>query len=252
MSRARIIKPGFFDNEELCELPFQARILYIGLWCLADREGRLEDRPKRIKASIFPYDALSIDSLLAKLELGGFMVRYEVDGRPYIWLPSFKAHQHPHPKEAPSTLPACPKEQPSKAHASTMHDLSMNQAQPIYPPARSGNSGASRVKAEAEAEAEAEHTGAAGDDGRDIGFSERLGTLITRFGGNINPGLFREFELIAEDFTQEQIVAALDSLSRKQPSKRPYPGAIRAEIEPPKAKSLDDPFAAMVVKGYDQ
>lgn len=90
------------------------------------------------------------------------------------------------------------------------------------------------------------------DDGRDIGFSERLGTLTTRFGGNINPGLFREFELIAEDFTQEQIVAALDSLSRKQPSKRPYPGAIRAEIEPPKAKSLDDPFAAMVVKGYDQ
>jgi len=33
-----------------------ARLLYPGLWMLADREGRLEDRPLRIKAEILPYD----------------------------------------------------------------------------------------------------------------------------------------------------------------------------------------------------
>ena len=28
----------------------------MGLWTQADREGRLEDRPMRLKASLFPYD----------------------------------------------------------------------------------------------------------------------------------------------------------------------------------------------------
>jgi hypothetical protein len=32
------------------------RLLFTGLWCLADREGRLEDRPAEIKAEIFSYD----------------------------------------------------------------------------------------------------------------------------------------------------------------------------------------------------
>ena len=49
MARARNIKPGFFKNEFLAEMPCEVRLLFIGLWTLADREGRLEDRPKRIK-----------------------------------------------------------------------------------------------------------------------------------------------------------------------------------------------------------
>ena len=43
--RTRLLKPGFFMNEELARLPVRARLLFAGLWCLADREGRLEDRP---------------------------------------------------------------------------------------------------------------------------------------------------------------------------------------------------------------
>ena len=54
--RARNIKPGFFKNDTLAELEFAARLLFIGLWGLADRAGRLEDRPKKIKAEVFPYD----------------------------------------------------------------------------------------------------------------------------------------------------------------------------------------------------
>ncbi len=50
--RARGIKPAFFKNEELAELGTVAQLLFIGLWCLADREGRLEDRPKRIGAEV--------------------------------------------------------------------------------------------------------------------------------------------------------------------------------------------------------
>ena len=52
--RARNIKPGSFKNEDLCEIEPLGRLVLIGLWCVADREGKLEDRPKRIKAELFP------------------------------------------------------------------------------------------------------------------------------------------------------------------------------------------------------
>ena len=51
MPGARNIKPAFFANEFLAELPCEARLLFIGLWTLADRRGRLEDRSKGIMAS---------------------------------------------------------------------------------------------------------------------------------------------------------------------------------------------------------
>jgi len=80
MPRARNIKPGFFKNEDLIELPFEARLLFIGLWTLADREGRLEDRPKRIKIELFPEDDCNVDDLLRQLADKKLIIRYEVDG----------------------------------------------------------------------------------------------------------------------------------------------------------------------------
>jgi len=79
MARIRTIKPGFFKNEELAELSFPSRLLFIGLWTQADKEGRLEDRPKRLKAEIFPYDSVNIDELLSKLQSAGFIVRYKIE-----------------------------------------------------------------------------------------------------------------------------------------------------------------------------
>ena len=105
MSRSRNIKPGFFKNEELSELPFEYRILFQGLWCEADREGRLEDRPKRLKAEIFPYDNVDVAAGLSALAASGFIVRYEVDDRGYIEILNFAKHQNPHKKEAASSFP---------------------------------------------------------------------------------------------------------------------------------------------------
>lgn len=106
MARARNIKPGFYKNEELAELDIYARFLYPGLWMLADREGRLEDRPKRIKAEILPYDNCDIDGLLDQLADKQFIVRYEVEGNRYIEIPKFTEHQNPHHREAQSLIPA--------------------------------------------------------------------------------------------------------------------------------------------------
>jgi hypothetical protein len=114
VSRARNLKPGFFRNEDLADLPFAYRLLFQGLWCVADREGRLEDRPKRIKADVFPYDDVDVAAGLEALADAGFILRYQVGETQYIQVLAFHKHQNPHCKEAASTIPA-----PCKHRAST-------------------------------------------------------------------------------------------------------------------------------------
>lgn len=80
MARIRTIKPSLFMNERLAELPMAARFAYIGLFTIADREGRLEDRPKRIKAELLPYDSVNMNDLLERLQSAGFIIRYTASG----------------------------------------------------------------------------------------------------------------------------------------------------------------------------
>lgn len=126
MARARNIKPGFFRNADLVELPMEARLLFIGLWTLADREGRLEDRPKQIKMEIFPADSVDCDVLLVQLASTGMVARYEVDGKRYLQVVNFTKHQNPHRDEKASTVPgqegnlATPAPAPKKHGANTV------------------------------------------------------------------------------------------------------------------------------------
>jgi hypothetical protein len=110
MARSRNIKPAFFDNENLAALTPHARLLFIGLWCLADVKGRLEDRPSRIRARIFPYEPhIDIESLLNELASPPefFIVRYQVEQSRYIEITNFRKHQNPSTKEkqAGSSIP---------------------------------------------------------------------------------------------------------------------------------------------------
>lgn len=104
--RSRNIKPGFFKNEDLAECSLAARLCFVGLWMLADREGRLEDRPKRIKAELFAFDSIEVAPLLAELEQFGFIMRYAVEGRGFIQIKTFDKHQNPHHREPPSGIPS--------------------------------------------------------------------------------------------------------------------------------------------------
>lgn len=106
MARARNIKPGFYANEDLAECSIWARFIFPGLWMMADREGRLEYRPKKIKGELLRFDTVEAEPLLQELEHYGFILIYEAQGARYIQIIKFAEHQNPHYKEAPSTIPA--------------------------------------------------------------------------------------------------------------------------------------------------
>lgn len=107
MARARNIKPGLFKNEVLGQADPLLTILFAGLWCLADREGRLEDRPVRIKSEVLSYRyGADPDLMLNWLDENGFIRRYEVNGKRFIQILEFKKHQNPHKNEVPSEIPS--------------------------------------------------------------------------------------------------------------------------------------------------
>lgn len=114
MARIRYLKPDFFKDEDLAELPYWVRLLYAGLWNIADKAGRLEDRSKRIKIEIFPYDKVDIEKglkILAqnkKTNARPFIIRYEVNKEYYIQILNWDKHQKPHHTEKESNLPPIP------------------------------------------------------------------------------------------------------------------------------------------------
>jgi hypothetical protein len=104
--RARSIKPGVCDNELLGTADPFYTLLFERLWMIADREGRLEDRPLRIKAQAFPYrEGLDVEPMLAWLTENGFILRYVADGKRYIQVLEFRKHQKPHSNEQDSVIP---------------------------------------------------------------------------------------------------------------------------------------------------
>src|SRR5262245_37717596 len=124
MARIRQIKPVFFIDDDLALCSRDARFFFIGLWVLADRAGRLEDRPARMKAQIFPDDSditvAEIEVYLDQLTSRHFIVRYIANRKRLIQIRSFEKHQHCHVKEPSSDLP--PPEAPDENRAGTVQE----------------------------------------------------------------------------------------------------------------------------------
>ncbi len=111
MARIRTIKPEFFTSEDIVALSPYARLLYIALWCEADKEGRMAWKPRTFKMRYLPADDVAIDALCAEIIEAGLVKLY---GDGYAYIPAFHAHQHINPRESASQIPEPPE---SDAHA---------------------------------------------------------------------------------------------------------------------------------------
>lgn len=103
--RDRLILPGVVSNEKLADCSMEAQIVFRDLPMIADREGRLEDRPRRIRAVLRPYDDWDMNTILQELADAGFIGRYSVNGIDCISILTFTKHQSVHWKEKKSELP---------------------------------------------------------------------------------------------------------------------------------------------------
>lgn len=121
MARQRMIHPDFFTDERVVSVSLAAQKLFVGLWCWADREGRMERNPLRLKMQVFPAEAFDVAPLLVELEAVGLIQSYSVGGKSYLLVLGFKKRQKPHPNEAASVIPPPPGEKPQENVTSPSH-----------------------------------------------------------------------------------------------------------------------------------
>jgi hypothetical protein len=97
MARARFIRPEFFTDEKIGELPMAARLLFIGSWCHADINGVLEWRPKQLRALVFPHDenikSIEVEMWMSDLVSSGLVTPYQFGSTTYAQITNFQKHQ---------------------------------------------------------------------------------------------------------------------------------------------------------------
>lgn len=105
MARIRTIKPEFFTSEDIVSMTPLARLFYVSLWCESDREGRLEWKPNTFKLRYLPGDECDVPALAEELTERGLILLYEVAGKKYAEIPTFKEHQVINNRESESHIP---------------------------------------------------------------------------------------------------------------------------------------------------
>ena len=75
MARIRSIKPEFWTDGRIVQLPYETRLLFIGLWGFADDCGHIEDEPIRLKLQILPADDIDPADLIDQLIAVGVLER---------------------------------------------------------------------------------------------------------------------------------------------------------------------------------
>lgn len=121
--RIRDLHPEFFTDERVLQVSIPARLLFQGLWLIADRAGRLEEpHPLTLRARFFPADNVDCAPMLEELVKVGLVLRYTADDRSIMWIPGFRKRQRLHPREQQTKLPPHPADtniRNSKASAGT-------------------------------------------------------------------------------------------------------------------------------------
>lgn len=105
--RIRTIKPEFWRSYDIKGLPMSLRLLFVGLWSYVDDNGVGLDDYLQITADLFALEDDPVAARefvrdgLARLSRGSLIVRYKIDGKDFIYIPTWDEHQKiDHPSRA--------------------------------------------------------------------------------------------------------------------------------------------------------
>ena len=109
MARKRQVDPELFSDEDMGELSIEARYFYVGLWCYSEDTGVFEVKFKTLKARVFPYDDVNVETFYDQLKEMGKIIEYEGGGKKCAFIKSFHRRQCiQHPSKSYLPLPPEP------------------------------------------------------------------------------------------------------------------------------------------------
>lgn len=99
--RIRSIKPEFWRSTDITNLSLEDRLLFIGLWSYVDDNGVGKDELPVVVADLFAGDMFSdpretvarVSRGLSNLFSAGLIDRYQVDGKSFLMIVQWAAHQ---------------------------------------------------------------------------------------------------------------------------------------------------------------
>jgi len=92
--RIRTVKPEFWTHPVMSRLPYDTRILALGLLNLADDEGYFEADPDYIRGAVlFREDSSNVRRMLDELSRSGWIEMFGTAERPIGRVVNFKKHQ---------------------------------------------------------------------------------------------------------------------------------------------------------------
>jgi hypothetical protein len=105
MARIRSIKPTFFRSRSVKTLSDKAKLVWIGLWNVADDDGRLVDELGILTGDLWALSVseAKLDKTLDELAAAGRIIRYKVAGQGYIQVAGWE-HQKIN-RATPSAIP---------------------------------------------------------------------------------------------------------------------------------------------------
>lgn len=117
--RIRSIKPEFWRSRHVAQLPWELRLLFVGLWSYVDDNGVGIDDPWQITADVFPVEPDPV-AARGRVEEGlatlsrvvhepsnmPFIVRYEVNGRRYLYITGWSHQRIDRPSKPRYPLPS--------------------------------------------------------------------------------------------------------------------------------------------------
>ena len=110
MARKRMIDPNIWESEDFSTLSMLGKVLFIGLFSLADDEGRGKANPVYIRSKLFPYTAeevrlADIKTALSEIAHRMSVTFYAVNGTQYYALTHWEQWQKID-KPSPSNIPS--------------------------------------------------------------------------------------------------------------------------------------------------
>jgi len=104
--RIRTIKPEWLEDERVCLLSAEARVMSVALILMADDHGNGRAHPRLLAGRAFPgLDASIAESAMTELEASGYARRYTVDDQVYFAIRNWSKHQRIDNAGAPRVPP---------------------------------------------------------------------------------------------------------------------------------------------------
>lgn len=112
----RILKESICTSYKIDELSWFEEVLFYRLIVSCDDFGRFDGRTAVIKSRLFPLKndltLGTVKSAIRKLVSAGLVITYESMGKPYLYLPTWNAHQTPRAKKSKYPSPDSGAERP--------------------------------------------------------------------------------------------------------------------------------------------